>query len=188
MLCKNCEKRDACKKPCYELNKQLRKISGQYWEIPLREDVKIIPQKRQVQFSDMPESTNVENFSAKMPWLTGEFKLRQTNVFRDRFFKKMSFKEIADNYGIDEHTAETHFHNACNQVEAVVRAMDSRKAGVKHSLNSKRGYTDSQKFFLLVKVFGFSGSEVARMFKISRKIVNRHVRDMAARFTFTDGP
>ena len=43
-------------------------------------------------------------------------------------------------------------------------------------------FTDDQKFFLLVSVFGFSGAEVARMFKLDHRRVSMKVKRLADRY------
>ena len=43
-------------------------------------------------------------------------------------------------------------------------------------------FTDDQKYFLLVSVFGFSGAEVARMFNLDHRRVSMKVRHMADKY------
>lgn len=186
MTCIECDNRSQCKKPCEDLYQKLKEVSDGYYEKRTDDGVMIFSQNHQLQCAFIENEVKFSN-EDQTPWCSGDFKLRQTNVFIDRFFGKMSFQAIAEKYKIDEHTAETSYHNAFNQVEKVVRAMDSRKEGIKHSLNSKRGFTDHQKFFLLVKIFGFSGSEVAQMFDVPVTTVNRRVRDMTGQFLFVVG-
>jgi len=72
------------------------------------------------------------------------------------------------------------YADAVKRLCKIIEALDARKEGLKAV--KSYGFTDEQKFFLLVCVFGFSGVEVAAMFNQDRKSVSRKVKRMADKY------
>jgi hypothetical protein len=58
--------------------------------------------------------------------------------------------------------------------------LDARREGLKATKGDK--FTDDQKFFLLVSIFGFSGNEVARMFNQDHRRVSMKVKRMSDKY------
>ena len=68
-------------------------------------------------------------------------------------------------------------------MEKIIAAIDARREGLK-ATSGTRGtrFTEDQKFFLLVDIFGFNGHEVARMFNTDHQRVSLKVKRMSDRY------
>ena len=102
---------------------------------------------------------------------------RQTTVFIERFFNKVPCRELAERFDVKENTIVTMYAHAVESLEKIIEALDARREGVKATKSGR--FTDDQKYFLLVSIFGFSGAEVARMFKRDEGRVDQKVKRMA---------
>jgi DNA-directed RNA polymerase specialized sigma24 family protein len=143
--------------------------------------IRVYPKKHEVQFSGLSDE-QIENFSAddQVTFDTGDMQLRQSIVFVERFFNKVPCRELAERFGVKENTIVSMYKNGVAEVQRLIKALDSRKAGPK-ALKPAR-FTDEQKWFLLVHVFGFSGLEVARMFRRDKTRVAQAVKRHADRY------
>jgi transposase len=144
--------------------------------------IEVYPQHvKEVQFSEI-EDSQLDKFSTAdvIPWSSGDFRLRKTIVFVERFFNKVSCKELAERFDVKENTIVCMYAQALEHVERIIEALDARREGLK-AIKADR-FTEEQKYFLLTSVFGFSQAEVARMFKRNRDKVNTTVKHMADRF------
>jgi hypothetical protein len=141
----------------------------------------VYPKNGEVHFSEI-EDYQLESFSTDdvIPWSSGDARLCKTAVFIERFFNKVPCWDLAQRYGVKENTIVSMYANAVRQIDKIIKALDARKEGLKAV--KSYGFTDDQKFFLLVCVFGFSGAEVARMFKQERSRVSLTVKRMADKY------
>lgn len=140
------------------------------------------PQRHEVHFSELKDN-QLDKFSNAdvIPWSSGDTKLRKTTVFIERFFNNVPCKELADRFGVKENTIVCMYKDAVESLEKIIEALDSRREGIKAARSSS--FTDDQKFFLLVSVFGFAGAEVARMFRRDPHMINLKVKHMADRYS-----
>jgi len=135
----------------------------------------------EIQFSGMKDHI-VDDFSLDdvVPWSSEDRKLRKTTVFIERFFNKVPCKDLAERFGVKENTIVCMYAQAVESICKILNAMDARREGLKATKSSR--FTDDQKMFLLVAVFGFNAVEVAAMFDKDRKIVSRKIKLMADKY------
>jgi hypothetical protein len=115
------------------------------------------PQRNEIHFSEL-ENTDVDDLSDLFPWSSADYRLTKTVVFVERFFNKTSCRELADRFGVKENTIITMFAQTVKQLLRIIRILDARREGLKAMKPGK--FTEDQKYFLLVAVFGFSQAEV----------------------------
>lgn len=176
-LCENCPKRDKCRKPCPAVEKILWK-DNRIMERHYKDRIEFFSQGKEVCFSDLadykPDQFTYQDTEGFLK--TDELRLRKTAVFVERFFKKTPCKDLAEKYGVKENTIVTMYKQAVEQVEKLVKLMDARKNGIKAVMPDK--FTEAQKWFLLVHVFGFSNADVARIFNYDRNVVGQRIKRM----------
>lgn len=136
-LCANCADRDVCQAPCkgveeilHEDNRIMERYNG--------DQIVSYPLHKEVRFSEMQamEGTKqkmVEDFSADeaIPWASGDFRLRKTVAFIERFFNKTPCKELAERFDVKENTIVCMYRDAMEQVERIIDVLDARKEGIK---------------------------------------------------------
>lgn len=191
-LCRNCEKRGTCKKPCPAVEKLLWK-DNRVMERHYSDKIVSYPQKKEVRFSEMSEQyfpnegksrkQTEDDFSEDciIPWSSGDCRLRHTTVFIERFFNKTPCKELAERFGVKENTIVCMYAQAVEQLEKIINAMDARREGLKAVRPCNR-LTEDQKIFLMVTVFGFSQAEMGRIFGKKDHIINLKMRKMKEKY------
>ncbi len=133
-------------------------------------------------FSELKDR-QLEDFSTDdvIPWSSADARLRKTTVFIERFFNKVPCRELAERFGVKENTIVCIYAQAVESLEKIISALDARRGGMKATRGTNR-FTDDQKVFLLVAIFGFSGAEVGRMFGLDHRIVSMKVKRMADKY------
>jgi len=181
MNCSTCEKRKDCKTPCKEVKELLWK-DNRVMERNYGNTVICYPRNGEIHFSELDDHI-IDQFSTDdiIPWSSEKARMKQTAVFIERFFNKVPCKELAEKFGVRENTIVCMYRNAVKQLERIIDKLDARKEGLKATTQAER-FTEDQKYFLLVSVFGFSNAEVARMFKVNRDRVGMKVKRMRDRF------
>jgi hypothetical protein len=185
MTCNNCEKKDKCKKSCKPVNDILWK-DNHVMEKHYADNIQVFPgSTRERHFSSLSDKQRDEISDADVfPWSSGDYSFTQTKVFVERFFNKVPCAELAKLYGVKENTIVCMYRNAVIRLDKIIKTLDARREGVKATKGTRGAkFTDDQKYFLLVNVFGFSGHEVARMFKLDQQIVNLKVKRMADKYS-----
>ena len=179
-LCSECKTRDECTDPCKAANDILWK-DNQVMERHFEKSIVCYPQYRQVRFSEISEEQR-ESFSNEdvVPWSGTDLKLRKTTVFVERFFNKVPCRELAERFGVKENTIVCMYAQAVEQLEKMIDAMDARREGLKACKKGK--FTDDQKFFLLIQIFGFNGFEVGKMFGKDHREVSMKVKRMTDKY------
>jgi len=139
------------------------------------------PKNEEVHYSELSEKAMDElDIAPPFSWSSGDARLRQTTVFIERFFYKTPCKELAERFGVKENTIVCMYARAVESIEKIIAAIDARREGMKATKSDR--FTEDQKYFLLVSIFGFSGAEVARIFKKDRNRVNMKVKHMADKY------
>jgi hypothetical protein len=110
----------------------------------------------------------VFNTDAESPFAEFTPNLKQTGVFIDRFFHKLSYKELATKYEIYDDNALKTFHNAVNRLLEILKAMDSdRRLDMTHyqkQIEERSGrLSKGQRWFLMNKLFGLMPGQIAEM-------------------------
>lgn len=182
MNCKECEKRDQCKKPCEAVNKILWE-DNHVMEKHFSDVIVVFPgSTKERHFSELTDKQLDEiSDTDVIPWSSGDMNFTQTKVFIERFFNKVPCKELAELYGVKENTIVCMYGNAVTRLEKIIKTMDARREGIK-AMKPQR-FTNDQKIFLLVHVFGFSQVEVAVMFNMDRNKVNMVVKRMTDKYS-----
>ena len=179
-ICSECTDRDECVEPCKVVDKILWE-DNRVMERHYRSNIVCYPMKKEIHFSELKEEV-LDGFSEEdvVPWSSADIRLRMTTVFVERFFNKVSNKELAERFGVEENTIVSMYKQAVEQLEKMIRAMDARREGLKACKKSK--FTDDQKFFLLIQVFGSNGREVGEMFGLDHKMVSMRVKRMTDKY------
>lgn len=181
MNCSDCEKRTECKKPCGPVWDILSK-DNQVMEHHFADHIRVFPgSSRETHMSSLTEKQLSEISSADVvPWSIGDWNFTQTKIFIEVFFNKASRKELADYYGVKENTITCMYQNAVERVNKIVKKLDARREGLKAMKPGK--FTDDEKLFLLVHVFGFTQREAAEMFNLDKNRVNMVVKRLADKY------
>lgn len=179
-ICETCQNRGQCQTPCKTVKGILWK-DNRVMEKHYRDHIACLPMHGEVRFSELSRE-QLDSFSEDdvVQWSSGDLRLRKTIVFVERFFNKVSCKELAERLGVKENTIVCIYAQAVESIQKLIQTMDARKEGIKAMKPDK--FTEDQKFFLLVNVFGFSQAEVARMFHRDKDMVNRKVKRMADQY------
>jgi len=182
-ICETCEKRESCKTPCKEVNNILWK-DNHVMERYYNDSIVVFPPFREVHFSAVNDY-DVEDFATTdaFPWSSENCELRKTAVFIDRFFNRMSYEEMSEKYCAPINTLRSAYFKCVSRLEETISVLDTRREGIKAVMKQKDVFSEDQKYFLLVDVFGFTGKEVAEMFKKSRPTINKKVNRMREKYT-----
>lgn len=179
-LCDQCKTRSECVEPCKVVNSILWK-DNRVMERHYASKIVCYPMGKEIQFSGLQEE-QVDGFSEDdvVPWSSEDLKLRKTTVFVERFFNKVPCKELAERFGVKENTIVCMYAQAVEQLEKMILAMDARREGLKACKKGK--FTDDQKFFLLIQIFGFNGYEVAKIFGLDHRVVSMKVKRLSDKY------
>ena len=139
------------------------------------------PQTGEVHFSAVhPARLKRVSDTDGFPWSGTDCRLTKTAVFVERFFHKTPYRDLAEQFGVEENTIVCMYAQAVEQIGRIIEALDARREGLKAVKASP--FTEEQKYFLLVCVFGFSRAEVARMFRCGRDHVWQRVKHLEDRY------
>jgi len=179
-ICEACKDRESCKTPCKEVNKILWE-NNRVYERHYDNSIVVFPPKKEVHFSalDDHQLDEISNSDA-FPWSSGDYKLRQTNVFIDKFFNRASTSELAEKYGVRASVISTMYENCLQKIEQILGLLDLRASGIKN-LKPDR-FTEDEKMFLLVYIFRFNAAEVADMFHHGKDYTSGKLRRMADKY------
>jgi len=176
--CNECSERDTCTAPCATVNAILWH-ENRIMEKSGEKDTVCFPMNKEVHFCECA-SYKLDRATEGVPWSSGDARLRKTAVFIERFFNKTPCKELAERYGVTENTIVSIYGDAVESLNKIIDTLDARKGGIK-AMKPDR-FTEDQKYFLLVSVFGFTRAEVARMFNRCRGMVDQKVKRMSDRY------
>ena len=177
--CGTCEQHAHCTSPCAAVN-QILWHDNRVMERHSHDAIVVYPQNGEVHLSAVHPARLKTAEGNGFPWSGTDCRLTKTAVFVERFFHKTPCKDLAEKFNVEENTIVTMYHQAVEQIGHIIEALDARREGLK-AVKVER-FSDEQRFFLLVCVFGFSRAEVARMFGCGRRGVWRRVKRIADRF------
>ena len=94
-------------------------------------------------------------------------KLKQTRVFCEHFFLKLSFREIAERHGMTARQVESDYSYAFKRIRRVLEKMNARDNAIRYfrSPGKANDMTDPEKWWILNRVFGHTCVEIAEMVK-----------------------
>ena len=181
-LCNDCEDREHCQTPCKAVNAILWE-DNHVMEKHYSDAIVVFPGSgKERHFSELTDKQLAEISEIDViPWSSGDTNLRKTAVFIERFFNKVPCKELAERFRVKENTIVCMYRDAVEQIERLVRALDARREGIKQVQTDR--FNDDEKMFLLVYVFGFNQTEVARMFEKDHRFVSAKLKPMADKFS-----
>jgi hypothetical protein len=108
-------------------------------------------------FSDQAESP----FAEFVP------NVKQTGIFLDRFFHKLTYAHLAAKYETSPDTARKIYRNGVKRVLELLQMMDEKPRGMEQyqkQIEERSGkMPKGQKWFLMSKVFGIMPSQIAEM-------------------------
>jgi hypothetical protein len=180
-LCNDCGQRDHCQTPCKAVQEAMKQDNPGVMEKHTTRRIMVFPKSREKHFTELsgPEADQMNDCDV-FPWASAEHRLRKTVVFVERFFHKTSYRDLAERYHVRENTIVTIYRQAIEQLAKMIEQLDSRREGIK-AVQTKN-FTDDQKAFLLVEVFGFNRVEVARMFKRDHKALCSRLKRMTDQY------
>jgi len=120
-------------------------------------------------------------------------RLKQSGIFIDRFFHRMSYGDLAVKYNTTRSGVAKMYVNAKKRIKKVVEAMDRAELAMSNGTPAT-DMPKTMRVFLLHTVFGLSNGEISRLLGMHHSLVNRYintVRDkvLAGEYdllTFTD--
>lgn len=180
-LCKTCDKRGKCSKPCKAVDAILWE-DNRIMERHYMDHIVCYPKNEEVHYSELSEKAlDGLDIAPGIPWSSGESRLRKTTVFIERFFNKTPCKELAKRFGVRENTIVCMYRDAVAQILRIIKALDARREGMKQVQTDR--FTDEEKMFLLVYVFGYTNTEVGLLFDLDHRKVSAKLKPMADRFS-----
>lgn len=178
--CDTCGDRERCKAPCKAVRDVLWK-DNRVMERHFGGVIVCYPKRGEVHFSELT-AEEIDQFDAAdtVPWSSGDLRLRKTTVFVERFFNKVSCRELAERFGVKENTIVSMYAQAVEQLQHIIGVMDSRRVGLKATKSGR--FSDDERMFMLAEVFGFNRREVGEMFDQPHKRVCQKVKRMGDRY------
>jgi DNA-directed RNA polymerase specialized sigma24 family protein len=185
-ICEKCAHRETCKKPCIFVEKILSEGNPKPFERDAGQAITYLfprssrefneshfipgecetPTKRtRALFSDETESAFLNSI---------EPKLKQTGIFIDRFFFKMSYPDIAKKYKVSKSGIGKLYHNAKQRLIKTVEAMDRvelAKSNGEPLVKMSKGL----RVFFLHTLFGLPICEISELLGIGSQGVAKHI-------------
>jgi hypothetical protein len=119
----------------------------------------------QANFSDVQEIAFV---STKSP------RLKQTGIFIDRFFFRMSYHELAEKYQVERSAVAKLYVNAKERLVKTIEAMD-RVELAKNNGVALAAMPKAVRVFMLHAIFGLSNAEIGKFLGMHHSLVHRCV-------------
>jgi hypothetical protein len=180
-LCEDCDKRDDCRTPCEAVKWYLWQDNPGVMEKHEIGRIVVYPKRGEVHFTELSDMVRDQiDDTDVFPWAGAQHRLKKTAIFVERFFNKTSYRELAERYHVKENTIVTIYRQAIEQLAKMIEAIDARREGLKAV--QTRNFTEDQKLFLLVEIFGFNRVEVARMFKRDHKAICGKLKRMSDKY------
>ena len=184
-LCSRCTHRKTCASPCAPVERLLSADNRKPFERVSGNSVIVFPgSRREIRQSDLdtydndkPTNSSAAIFStaAGNPFITDEPALKQTGIFMDRFFGRMSYADLADKYGTTRSGVAKLYVNAKERMIKSIRAMD-RANLAKSNGQPLAVMPKAVRVFLLHTLFGLSVTEIARLLDINHSLVIRNIK------------
>jgi len=109
----------------------------------------------------------VFNTDAESPYAELVPNVKQTGIFVDRFFHKLTYADLATKYDTSPTTARKIYHNGVKRVLELLQMMDAKPRAMEQyqkQIEERSGKLGKgQKWFLLNKLFGVMPHEIAEM-------------------------
>lgn len=178
-LCSDCEKRDTCTKPCDQIEVILKRGNKAVMEHRYADRIVFYSQGKEISFADLKDY-DVDRFTyddIEDLFKSTDTRVRKAGIFIDRFFNKMSIEDLSEKYKTSRNNISCMYRDAVKQIFKIISVLDQRRTGIK-AISPKSQFTEDEKCFLLVYVFGFSCAETARMMNRSRRVLNKRIKRM----------
>lgn len=184
-LCARCSHRKTCSTPCAPVERLLSAGNRKPFERVSGETVIVFPRsRREIRESDLdtyeeggkPTNKSAAVFSTDTgsAFATPEPTLKQTAIFIDRFFNRMSYADLAGKYGTTRGGVAKLYFNAKERMIKSIRAMDRADLAAANG-RPLAAMPKAVRVFLLHSVFGLAVSEIARLLDISHSLVTRNI-------------
>ena len=193
-MCGKCRKRKTCKTPCAFVEDILKFENEGVYEKTNGDSITVYPRWREVQEtvlqgkhedSGKDRENNIFSTEAENPFASYEPKLDRTHVFINRFFKGMSYQDIATMMDDDPERIRGLYKDSVKRLVKALEVMDKRqavvddvKARLRISEKATGKLTKTQKWLLLNKVFGMLPREIAEMEGANVKTVCARIKDV----------
>ena len=183
-VCPKCYHYQRCRVPCYPVAEYLKRGNLSVFEKShtnpeTGETTTIIFSRSR----EMPESDLLHEFAdtgtpadmvqrvfsdqAESPFAEFVPNVKQTGIFLDRFFHKLTYAHLAAKYETSPDTARKIYRNGVKRVLELLRMMDDKPRAMEQyqkQIEERSGkLPKGQKWFLLNKLFGIMPSEIAEM-------------------------
>lgn len=184
--CEKCSHRKICKSPCIFVEKLLCADNRKPFEKNIGDNATILypKSKREINESSL-DTYDDGKFSKRVQFyfsdanesifLTDiEPKLKQTGIFIDRFFFKMSYQQLADKYGVSKSGVAKLYVNAKERLIKTIDVMD-RVELAKSTGKPLAAMPKGVRVFLLHALLGLSNGEICKLLGVSHTLVNRYI-------------
>lgn len=183
-LCARCSHRKTCTSPCAPVEQLLSAGNRKPFERVSGETVIVFPRsRREIRESDLdtyeggkPTNRSAAVFStdAGSAFATPEPTLKQTAIFIDRFFNRMSYADLAEKYDTTRSGVAKLYFNAKERMIKSIRAMDRADLAAANG-RPLAAMPKAVRVFLLHTLFGLAVNEIARLLDISHSLVVRNI-------------
>ena len=200
-ICSKCRHRATCKTPCAFVDAILKVDNRKPLEHIKRGQIIILyPHKNEFRESDLmpnsnedgkPSRTTIRAFSTEneSAFNSGDDEsfldedqptLKQSRIFMDRFFYRMSYQDIAEKYGTTKGGVAMLYVNAKRRIKKTIKAMD-RVQFAKNNGAKLATFPNGIRVFLLHTLFELSNSEISKLLGMRHSQVHRYIKQTAAR-------
>jgi len=201
-ICKRCKRRKDCTTPCAPVELEVKPTSyGRVFERRRNigrpdEYIAVFPQYKEIQFANLydpnAEDTSLEiDFDAekaKEIWHVPHMR-KQTGIFIDRIFNKMSIEDLCVKYSCGESMVRTKLQRAQTRVVELLLEMDKGRVVRKCLGKNQIGYLSlAAKSFLLSTIFEMTNAEIARILESTRSTVEQGIARVKAKVMDGESP
>jgi hypothetical protein len=185
--CDKCKSKP-CPKPCRFVDEILALGNRAVMENHLKGDIiQNFPEKRMVRFTELEEMEtqdvipdSIDDNELYEP-LTPQHK--NATVFYLRFFKRLSYEDIAVYIDSTPDDAAKYYHAAKNRIIEIISFLD-RKGTAEKLIARKVDLTENEKMFVCKVVLGLTALQISKLYggKVKPRTIEERVRKLRKRY------
>jgi hypothetical protein len=188
--CDRCKQHDGCKNQCRFVEEILQHDNLAVMEKHSENGIQNFSQKRMVRFSEMENMPSpdvipdiIDDEELYEP-LTPQHK--NATVFYLRFFKRLSYEDIAIYVDITPNEAAKHYHDAKKRIIEIIGFLDRRGTAEK-LIARKTDLTENEQMFICKVILGLTALQISKLYdgKVKPRTIEQRVREMRKRYKGT---
>ena len=184
-VCRKCDHHKSCRIPCIFVKRYLSENNPMPYEVNSGDFLAVLfpKSRREIYRTDFETFKDGEPKPTQAAFSTEtetaflrdiEPQLKQTMIFTDRFFYRLTFAELSKKYDSSLSDISALYENAKRRLVKTIRAMDRiefAKENGRPAVKMSKGV----RVFLLHILFGLSNHEISGFLEISHSAVSRHI-------------